>query len=224
MTVKNKYIRRAKISEAKSRQMLRLFAHDLDAQLIADLVNLNRNTINRYLQLIRMRLSEMCRQDLSICQESAFSPPHVDDEAILSNGRFKSNKNHMFGIIKDGHYVSAQLVPEAIKPALQGVIRGNAAPEVTQRLTRYCNCHSIVDVGYNKQIRIGSLMRTGNGSGGIDIIEAFWSFAKHRLAKFYGIAESTFFLHLKECEFRFNHRNENLYNLLLQIFRTRPLS
>jgi transposase len=34
---------------------------------------------------------------------------------------------------------------------------------------------------------------------------------------------STFLLRLKECEFRFNHRRENLYRLLLQILRENPL-
>ncbi|MBT5908909.1 MAG: IS1595 family transposase, partial [Opitutae bacterium] len=28
---------------------------------------------------------------------------------------------------------------------------------------------------------------------------------------------------LKECEFRFNHRHEQLYPLLLKIFRNEPL-
>ncbi|MBT5026909.1 MAG: IS1595 family transposase, partial [Nitrospina sp.] len=35
--------------------------------------------------------------------------------------------------------------------------------------------------------------------------------------KFRGLSKSTFYLHLKECEFRFNHRGENLYLLLLKI-------
>ncbi|MCW9709175.1 IS1595 family transposase, partial [Aliifodinibius sp. 1BSP15-2V2] len=33
----------------------------------------------------------------------------------------------------------------------------------------------------------------------------------------------TFFLHLKETEFRFNHRNNNLYNILLKLLREDPL-
>ncbi|MBC2732725.1 MAG: IS1595 family transposase, partial [Desulfobacteraceae bacterium] len=33
----------------------------------------------------------------------------------------------------------------------------------------------------------------------------------------------TFYLHLKECEFRFNYRDENIYLLLLKMFRNRPL-
>ncbi len=40
-------------------------------------------------------------------------------------------------------------------------------------------------------------------------IESFWSFAKKRLAKFNGLTDEKFILHLKECECRFNLRNEN---------------
>jgi transposase-like protein len=44
--------------------------------------------------------------------------------------------------------------------------------------------------------------------------------AKTRLVKFRGVRRSTFYLHLKECEFRFNHRAEDLYQLLLKITRS----
>jgi hypothetical protein len=42
-------------------------------------------------------------------------------------------------------------------------------------------------------------------------------------AKFRGIHKPNFYLHLKECEFRFNHRHEELYRILLKIFRDKPL-
>ncbi|MBC2736871.1 MAG: IS1595 family transposase, partial [Desulfobacteraceae bacterium] len=58
--MKNKYIKRAKITEVKFRQLIKLFIHDLDAQTIASLTNLNRNTVNRYLTLIRERIAEHC--------------------------------------------------------------------------------------------------------------------------------------------------------------------
>ena len=35
--------------------------------------------------------------------------------------------------------------------------------------------------------------------------------------------KDTFYLHLKECEFRFNHRQDDLYILLLKIIRNKPL-
>jgi transposase-like protein len=43
------------------------------------------------------------------------------------------------------------------------------------------------------------------------------------LIKFHGVPESTFYLHLKECEFRFNYRDKDLYKMLLKMFRKYPL-
>ena len=44
--------------------------------------------------------------------------------------------------------------------------------------------------------------------------------AKRRLAQ---LAEQVFYFHLKECEFRFNNRKENLYAILLKELRKKPL-
>jgi transposase-like protein len=62
------------------------------------------------------------------------------------------------------------------------------------------------------------------GRSRINGIDSFWLYAKRRLMKFHGIAESTFYLHLKECEFRFNNRNQDIYLLLLKTLREKPLS
>ena len=35
---------------------------------------------------------------------------------------------------------------------------------------------------------------------------------------------SIFYLYFKECEFRYNHRDQNLYKVLLIFCRTHPLS
>ena len=53
-----------------------------------------------------------------------------------------------------------------------------------------------------------------DGKNHINGIESFWSYAKRRLEKFHGIPKSKFNLHLKECEFRFNNRNQNIYIIL----------
>jgi len=41
--------------------------------------------------------------------------------------------------------------------------------------------------------------------------------------KFHGISDSTFYLHLKECEFRFNYRKQNIYDILLKMIKEKPL-
>lgn len=45
-------------------------------------------------------------------------------------------------------------------------------------------------------------------------IEGFWSYAKHWLYHYRGVPEQYFHFYLKEIEWRFNHRHENLVRLL----------
>jgi len=40
------------------------------------------------------------------------------------------------------------------------------------------------------------------------------SLRKRRLSKFNGLSDRTFYLHLKESEFRFNNRSNNIYDIM----------
>jgi len=60
---KNKYAKSSRVSEAKFRHLLKCFALDLDATQIAQLSGLNRNTVNRYLRLLRERIALWCEEE-----------------------------------------------------------------------------------------------------------------------------------------------------------------
>jgi transposase len=62
--------------------------------------------------------------------------------------------------------------------------------------------------GYDHYRIYHSKNEFARGKNHVNGIESFWSFAKRRLAKFNGLTDKNFFLHLKECEFRFNYRDE----------------
>lgn len=53
----------------------------------------------------------------------------------------------------------------------------------------------------------------------INGIESFWSFAKKKLARHYGVRRKDFPLYLKEIEFRFNLRGQDPYMALLKIVK-----
>jgi transposase len=55
------------------------------------------------------------------------------------------------------------------------------------------------------------------GRNHLNGIEGFWSFAKNWLYQYRGVPQHHFHLYLKEIEFRFNHRNENLFILFAQL-------
>lgn len=60
MAGKNRYYRRYKISEAKFRRLLRLFALDLTASDAAQLCGLSVRSTNEIYQRIRLRLAQHC--------------------------------------------------------------------------------------------------------------------------------------------------------------------
>lgn len=50
MIVKNRNKKHAKISEAKFKKLLKLYCVDLIAVQMAEIIGLNRNTVNKYLK------------------------------------------------------------------------------------------------------------------------------------------------------------------------------
>jgi hypothetical protein len=55
-----KYYKRSLISEAKFRQLVRLFAQDLPASVVAALTRLERKTVNNIFFKIRVRIAQEC--------------------------------------------------------------------------------------------------------------------------------------------------------------------
>jgi len=223
--MKNRYRFRSRISEKKFREILKLFALDLEAVKIAKLTGLNRKTINRYLQLIRERIAEESEQQSPFggvveLDESYFGPRRVRGK----RGRGAGGKTIVFGIFRRNGKVYTEIVPDAKKHSLQAVVRGRVSIDSVIHTDGWRGYDGLVDLGYKKHFRV----RHGEsefvrGRSHINGIEAFWSFAKVRLHRLRGIHKHTFYLHLKECEWRFNHRKENLYAILLKLFRSSPL-
>ena len=225
MTKKNKYANRSKISEAKFRQLLKLFAADLDAGQIAEIANLNRNTINRYLAAIRLRIAEYCldtspvRGDIEV-DESYFGPKRVKGK----RGRGAQGKTIVFGLYKRQGKVYTEIVPDCSRATLQAIIRGRVELESVIHSDNWRGYNGLVDMGYEKHLRVDHASNEFvRGNSHINGIKGFWGFSKSRLTRFKGLPKSTFILHLKECEFRFNNKDVCLYHLLLKIIRVNPL-
>jgi transposase len=226
MTIINKYIKRSRISEAKFREFIRYFSLDLDAHKIAVLTSLNRNTVNRYLLLIRRRIAEFCEQSSPFHGEIEVDESYFGARRIRGKrGRGAYGKTPVFGILQRGGQVYTEIVPDCARKTLQAIIRGRVEPDSVIHSDFWRGYGGLVDLGYKKHYRIHhGKDQFANGKRHINGIESFWSYSKRRLMKFHGIPRSTFYLHLKECEFRFNHRNQNIYQMALKLLRNNPLS
>lgn len=222
---KNRYAKSSKLSEAKFRLLVKLFAADLTAVQIAQLSGLNRNTVNRYLRLIRERLLLYCdarRPFFGIVEvdESLFGAKRVKGK----RGRGAYGKTTVFGIYERRGQVYTEVVPNCSKATLQGIIRGRVDANSTVNSDGWRGYNGLVDIGYGHFRVNHSKDEFVRGKTHINGIEGFWGCAKVRLSKFRGMHPQTFLLHLKETEFRYNLRHQNIGRVILKICRENPLS
>lgn len=139
-------------------------------------------------------------------------------------GRGATGKTILFGIFKRNGCVYTEIVPDCKKVTLQAIIRGRVALEAVVHSDGWRGSDGLVDVGYAKHFRVNhGSNEFVRGNSPVNGIEGFWSCAKRRLQKFNGVSAQTFYLHLKECEYRFNDRNQNPYRELLKLLRKNPL-
>lgn len=122
---KNRYAKNSKLSEAKFRLLVKLFAADLTAVRIAQVSGINRNTVNRYPRLIRERLVQYCD-----AQRPFFGVVEVDESLFGAKrvkgkrGRGAYRKTTVFGIYEWQGQVYTEIVPNCSKATPQGIIRG----------------------------------------------------------------------------------------------------
>ena len=190
----NKYVNRSRISEAKFRELVKLFVLDLTATQIAELSGLNRNTVNRYITGIRQQIADYCEASFPFPLNSGFK-------------RVKELNQKCVGVSESQGRICTVLFER--KEAMDD-IKSNGP------LTSHLDL--IIDIEKSERIWCPQSDRSKKKS-----VDGFWGYLKTRLEKFKGIHSQTYFLHLKESEFRFNKEKDELYQLILKIIRNKPL-
>ena len=220
MEVKNKYKKVAHFSERKMRLLLRCFAQDLTASNTSVLCGLSRPTVNKVFNKLRERLfseSQSVSQQSGIFEldESYFGARRVRGK----RGRGAAGKTSVFGLLKRNGKVFVTIVANCSKDELLPVIQGKILEGSTVHTDGWKAYDGLILNGYDHYRVFHSHNEFARGKCHVNGIESFWSFAKRRLAKFNGITDEKFILHLKETEYRFNSKEEDLYKLLLKLLR-----
>ncbi|MBT7872622.1 MAG: IS1595 family transposase, partial [Candidatus Marinimicrobia bacterium] len=188
--------------------------------------HLNRNTVNRYLKAIRIRIAELCEIESPLSGEVEIDESYFGAKRVKGKrGRGASGKTIVFGILKRKGKVYTEIVPDARRKTLQDIIRGRVDMKTIIHSDGWRGYNGLVDLGYKKHFRVHhGKNEFARGRAHINGIESFWGYAKTRLSKHRGIHKISFYFHLKESEFRFNFRHENIYQILLENFRNNPLN
>ena len=221
----NKYCRGTHISERKFRDVLRYFSADQTASMTAQFTGVSRNSVNRIYHKLRLR----------ICELSSWNHPETGvfevDESYFGarrvrgkRGRGAAGKTPVFGLLKRGGEVSVTVVPNCSREALMPIIKGNVLEGSTIHSDGWKSYDGLILNGYDHYRVYHSHNEFARGKCHVNGIESFWSYAKRRLSKFNGLTDEYFHLHLKESEWRWNNRRNDIYGILLKELRERPLN
>jgi transposase len=222
--MKNRYLKGAHLSERKVRELIKLFAEDLTATQIANITGISRITVNAYFKLIRTHIAKFCEEKNPLHMTNgtiAFLPLENGGTATATTGTKKS----FYGIFKNDHSIHTDKMGNIdvqwVYDWLKGKIEGDRAIIEKHRLHLYSG---IADFNNVRLYRLnGAVPNISRGKSHIDEIDMFWGMLKSRLIKFRGLNSSTLYLHVKETEFRYNYRESDLFELLMEILHKRPL-
>ena len=200
--------RRSKISWSKQERLIEHFVTGATARCASELVNLNRNTVTLYFRKLR----EIIVYELDKESDEFFSGEIEVDESYFGGvrkgkrGRGARAKTPVFGLLKRGGKVYTKIIPDASGKTLIPIIKDKVIPDSIV----YSDCwkgYNALDISEFKHMRINHSKLFADKRNHINGIENFWNQAKRHMRKFNGIPKDNFVLYLKECEWRFNHKD-----------------
>jgi transposase-like protein len=221
---KNRYLKKSHISEGVFRSVLREFCLDNTASETSVRIGLQRKTVNRLFMLFRKRIVFLTKLEDKLTGEVEIDESYFGARRVRGKrGRGARGKIPVVGLLKRGGKVYTQIIVNCTKEQLLPVIQGKVLSGSNVYTDGWTSYDGLILYGYKHKRIHHHENEFARGKNHVNGIESFWSFTKRRLNKLNGIQKRYFLLHLKESEFRWNHKRDNLYKILLRDFRKNPL-
>jgi transposase len=132
-------------------------------------------------------------------------------------GRGSSGKSIVFGLLERDGKVYTKVVEQVTADELMAHIRKHTRKGSVYYTDTFRSYNSLKRWGKHHRLNHSKTFAY-RGKNHINGIEGFWSYAKHILYNYRGVSKYHFPMYLKEVEYRFNHRKENLFKLFLHIY------
>ncbi|MFT3700851.1 MAG: hypothetical protein QM802_00650 [Agriterribacter sp.] len=211
--MKNKLLKGAHLSERKYREILQLFCDDLTATQIADISGVSRVTINNYFRLIRSAIAAYCDDHYKHLSSGNNANGTVEEEIEFST----EQPQGYYGLrIQNGKIGTGWLkeIDEELINRLRSISKNGSSVNLTKNYQDY---HAIADCSEWQLYWINAGVDSANVTQTLSEINGFWSHTKGRLHKFRGMNKKMLYLHIKECEFRYNFRNDDILLQLINV-------
>ncbi|GAB7081313.1 transposase [Megalodesulfovibrio paquesii] len=200
-----RYINRGGLSADDWLRLLKLLELEVPVQLMAEQLGMAEATVAKAVTTVRAAIVAGSL-DAPACIEAGWATPWEEPA-----------QTPVFGIVEHGGMAFVDLLPELAVESLMHfkssfrlrtkAVGGMVYTDRYRQYTALATCAQELTHGFIKHTDRGLALDKGS---------TFWRFARPRLLARQGVSEKSFPLLIKELEFRFNHRQEDLLTLLAQ--------
>ncbi len=197
-------------------RLVKLFELELSTRKIASQLGIAYNTAYKAIQTIRAAiLAHAADADVLLGGEVELDESYFGGRRKGKRGRGAAGKIPVFGILERNGVVSVTVVPDVTAATLLNLAVKKVRRGSIVYTDRYKSYDALMFCGY-RHLKVDHSIHFARGRVYINGLEGFWSFAKERLMKYHGISPQCFPYYLKEMEFRFNHRSEDAFPVVVR--------
>jgi transposase len=209
-----RWISTGRLSAVQWLWIIKLFELEVSVRKMALQLGLSYRSLYAAVSAIRLAILSHAEDAKSLLGgEIELDEAYFGGRRKGNRGRGAAGKVPVFGILERDGQVHVSVVPDVsaatlLKLTVKKVRRGSVV--YTDRFGSY---DSLMFCGY-RHLKVDHQKVFSSGRVYINGLEGFWSWAKERLMKHHGVSKHRFPLYLKELEFRYNHRAEDLFDLI----------
>ena len=210
-------IKNSKLTNRQINKLIDFFVLEVTANKAAGVLGINRHSAERIYNHIRIHLAIECDRHSPFGGEVEIDESYFGGWRKGMRGRGAAGKVPVFGLLKRKGRVYTKIVDDVSRATLRKIIRTKVIPRSVVYTDGFRSYDGLVLDGF-KHYRVKHEKTFVEGKHNhINGIENFWGYAKTKLKRYSGISRNHFYLYLKEMEFRFNHRQQNLGLLIRKL-------
>lgn len=195
------------------------FYQQQPAYRVASDLGVDYQTVSRVYQKLREAIYHVAElEGGKLSGEIEMDESYFGGRRKGKRGRGAVGKSIVFGLLERDGRVYTRVVEGVSAEELMAIIRKKTRKGSVYYSDKFRSYNSLRRLGVHHTVEHQKHLVDTRTKNHINGIEGFWSFAKHILYNYRGVSKYHFPMYLKEVEYRFNHRKDNLFKLFLGIY------
>jgi len=220
------YVKCSKCGRQKSLKKLRKeleiiisFVEQRPALQVSVEMGVSYQVVSRVFKQIRELLFLQCElEGKKLSGEVEIDESYFGGTRKGKKGRGAAGKSVVLGILERNGKVYTKIVYSLTAENLLGIIRAKTRKGSVFYTDKFKSYTSLKQFGKHRTVNHSKSLVEKTTRNHINGIEGFWSYTKHKLYNYHGVSKANFGLYLKEMEYRFNHRSENILEPIMKLY------